>query len=423
MLKRLGMSTRRVILGATKSGAKLKTVLQLGHTAIVFSMLILLAGIAVWQVLQSKFMMRLMLSLLLWFIILPFAGAQEALTAYIFTRADVSLTVSLPAGWEVREEGDTLTAQSAPYGTNVQTFTARIAAPDQLVYGDLPAGDQAGTLLEVLAAGLPITSEATSPQISEVERFTWGAYPAAALVADLPDVYREWVVIEFAPDQLITLIWSAIQPAGEVRQWADWRGVTVNATELPAATPTAVINRLLGTLYIENSGTASLRVRSGTEIRLSAPEGWYRQDVTRQAVYPTQYFFEDDPRTIPEGRFPPGAVIQVSIVDASRVTERLGTLPAPGQIAAAYATYLAQTPEEPGTAYQWGSYPAYRVDLTYPTSFAMHASGTHQQLILVEVGQDIVQLTIYAPESRWSTLEEVWQNILSGLLINGAGVE
>jgi hypothetical protein len=166
----------------------------------------------------------------------------------------------------------------------------------------------------------------------------------------------------------------------------------------------------------------ALRV-ADAEVRMAAPPEWFRADVSR--TYPSQYFFQQDPRNVAEGGSLDGAVIQISLLDREDILLKLDVdeLPAPRDRAVTYLnTMLASaSPELIVLAPQeWDvgeNLYAVRLPTEYPNRLALHSGGTFQDTFLVEVNESLLPLN-----DRENVLP-VWKNILSSLMINGESLE
>lgn len=167
----------------------------------------------------------------------------------------------------------------------------------------------------------------------------------------------------------------------------------------------------------------SLRLRDGLEIRIAAPEGWFKRDVTQNANYPSNYFFQDRLSRLDEGVQPQGAFIQVSLVSQSAVAERIGTGMPPADVALAYVNSLLTSSSATATVgrpaeFTWGDYPALILPLMYEKS-DLHGGRTACEMVALALDGRVLLMVLYAPPGRWSVLDSAWRGSLSSLIVNG----
>lgn len=372
--------------------------------------------------------------LLLLFVTLS-AQAQDDTRLALLEVDSYQVQTRVPSTW-LRANTDTnlLDIRSAPDLPLDITEWQHIALqirPLVAPYGELPSDNRLGAYLELFAASLPIISAYPPETFSEIARFRWGDYPAAAFMSYAPQgngtpaYYAWWVGVELDVDSVLllelgTTLPDANPPTPATRSIFETalQNLRINDSLLPFEAIQNALLRLTDPLSTLAPPVASLRLNEGLEVRLAAPQGWYRRDVTPNAAYPSIYFLEDDVRSFSEGDPVSGAVIQVTLMSENYLARLLETENLPDELLIPYlnvflpladSRFSPQTPRE----FEWTpDYQAVRLPAEYGTSY-------HQDLILIQSGQRLILLTIYAPQTRWTQLRPIWQNILSSLTING----
>jgi hypothetical protein len=307
--------------------------------------------------------------------------------------------------------------------------------------GQLPPDDRIGSYMSILAAILPQTAAYPPEYLSELARFDWSGRPAAVFLrysaggGGLPAYYVRWWGLELDSERALLMEQAAsLSPgagpsAATLAQFDQALGaLRLNGEALAAEDWPAALARLTDPYGQAGPPVAALRLETGLEVRLALPPDWFRRDVSREADYPSQYLFENDPRTIPEGGTLRGAVAQISLISPGRLARLLDQdSPPDSDWGLAYLnTLLALTPSgiSPGlpSEYPWGEGRAYSLFLTYPPGLGFHADGTQQHFVLLEQPGGLVMLTFYAPSNRWADLRPLWQNILGALQVNGGAL-
>ncbi|HLA44063.1 MAG TPA: hypothetical protein VJZ27_11540 [Aggregatilineales bacterium] len=350
----------------------------------------------------------------------------------------IQIKLFVPDGWGIEDNADDsmrLEARSTVRlkSENTQRVVLHLdelAAP----YGVLPEGDPVGAFMELQAAILPISGEFKPDEVSEVARFAWDNYSAAVFIgydrgeASLPDYYARWFGIKISETQILlieqgtTLSPGDIPNPGVLSEFDAMLGsLLINGTSLDATHALQTLNRVTDPLLTGIGGAASLRLSDAVELRISAPSDWNRRNVTRSADFPGVFFFEQDFRQLEEGESAGGAVIQVSLLSSRRLRSLLNVdeLPfaAPGDLALAYLNTLLpeNTVDSMGNPveFEWTE-DVYAVLLP-----VLYADGTAQHLLLLEIGNQLAFVTLYAPESRWDSMLATWRSVLASLTING----
>lgn len=352
---------------------------------------------------------------------------------------DVNVTLRVPASWFVDDDNNRIEARAADafyIGAATPRVVLQIGQPDSFVYGQVPAEDTIGSILETIAATLPITGDFPPEIVSEVERFTWDGYAAAAFLIYQPGYYAQWFGIEIDAETLLileigsTLVPDTLPDDAMREQFADIRStLTINGSSLEQISPDRVLNQIPDPVGLVSPVVTSLRLDSGLEVRIAAPPDWFQRDVTLNANFPTTMFFQDAMDSLEEGNSANGSIIQASLLDAERMQTLMGieALPPAGVIAETYMNYvtfaahpdLLQGERMPFT---WGDYPAEAVAVRYPPSIAAHSGGTLQHLIVVEIDSEILVLTIFVPELQWDSIAPVWNNIVASLAVRGVAL-
>jgi hypothetical protein len=172
---------------------------------------------------------------------------------------------------------------------------------------------------------------------------------------------------------------------------------------------------------------AFLRIPNGAEVRMAAPPEWFRHDVTRSRHAPTNYLLENDVDNLSETDRLSGAVVQAALLDVTRLLQILDidALPPAGEIGVAYLNTMlaAASPDlilSPPIEVAWtDTINAILLGVRYPQYLSLHASGTLQQVVVVEVNGGLLVLTLYAPQNRWDNISPIWENMLASLVIDG----
>lgn len=357
------------------------------------------------------------------------------------THNDITIELAVPENWVVNPENlpNEVEAQSheSAYiaGTDFRYLQARLDEPSAFLYGDLPSEDQIGQFMEGLKAVLPYTEGYDPTLMSEVYRFRWGEYPAALFLAYLQNEttsqYVQWIGLEIQEDAVLLLQFEAVLPpqesprASTLEQFAAIRAsLSIDGQNVDPAGARVALERVTDPYSLSGAVVASLKLPQGTEMRMAAPENWYRRNMTENPEFPTTFFYEDDWREIAEGDPLQGALIQVSLIAESRILQQLELAALPDDLLTAYTDFLvANTYEEVQVGewvnFAWGDYAARGVGVRYPIEYSAHASGTRQQLILVAVEGGLMMLTIYAPSDEWEAAQANWQTVLSSSVLDG----
>jgi hypothetical protein len=172
---------------------------------------------------------------------------------------------------------------------------------------------------------------------------------------------------------------------------------------------------------------AALRLASGLEARLAAPQGWTLREVTRQADYPSVYFFADDLRELKSPTRLAGPFAQASLISERRFLAQTGLtrLPPLGERAIAYLNALLVARPAAVTlsavhGFAWGSggY-AVLVGAEWPPANGLYGAGTTQRVLVVETGRGLALLTFYAPTDEWRRWRPLWAEWAGALVLAG----
>lgn len=397
----------------------------------------------------AKRALSLLLLLLCWMGGYTRAHAQEDSDLRPITLETETATVRLdtPASWVAAMDDDPLAidmrSASEAYlgGEDWQRLSIRIT-PLAAPLGDLPPDDPLYGYMQLVALSLPLSSEYPPDVYSEIARFQWGDYPTAMLLTysnvdgTRPAYYARWVALLLDADQVLLIQLGTSLPADappDADLLAQFDSIlaslTINGTALGLEGIQNTLEQLANPIALAGPPVAALRLRNGLEVRLSAPSGWQRRDVTRSADYPTSYFFEDDLRHLTEGEQPRGAYLQISLLDSTRLRAIIGAdeLPPSGQgeLALAYLNTMIPLANTSATfqapmEFEWTEdYYALLLPLDYPSEIALHPDGTHQHLLLIEAPNSLIMLSFYAPSANWETSQTAWVGMLGSLTING----
>lgn len=367
------------------------------------------------------------------FITLLPAHAQEESRTVVLRQEETTIQLQAPADWidSADIEAGSVGVQSAAYGTEVGRVILSLR-PLEAQFGDLPANDQVGTFLELLAASLPYTRAWQPAYFSEIRRFRWDGHEAAVFVGYTPPAdglgdYARWLGLKIGEDHILIIEQSTTLSTAEPPQQSRLdmfnlmlASLQINGESLDAAGAVLALAHLSDPVVLAGPVVAALRLGNVLEVRLAAPQDWQRRDATLRADYPTTYFFEDDLRELAEGENPSGAFIQVSLLDQPKLRRLLDAedLPPPRDLALAYLNALLPN-ASPNAQYgepldfEWGAYYAVLIPVRYT------ASGMLQHLLVVEIENRLLMATCYAPPTRWEAVFPIWRNVLNSLTING----
>jgi len=325
-------------------------------------------------------------------------------------QGDNHASLSLPPAWRVNAD----TAHNAAGDGQVRLRLEPLQAP----YGDLPDGDEIGAFMQIMAAALHFDR---LDAISEVGRFSWGGYSAAVFLGYRPDaIYGRWVGVALDAETVL-LIEQTSQGIPSAALLADFDAVLaalrVNDQALPAEPALRALQRLSDPTRL--AAAASLRLSSGLEVRLAAPEGWHQRDATQSAGYPSAYFFQDDLRLLAEGENPSGAFVQISLIGAAKLRAILGAEPPPDDPLLAYLNTMVGKAHADAVfgdpiSFAWTEeIDAVLLSASYPANFAQ------QSLVMAVAEEGLVLVTLYVPRSRWNTVKPIWEAMLLSLRVNG----
>jgi hypothetical protein len=391
-----------------------------------------------------------LLALLIGVLCLPWRvqAQEDSLRPLTLETESFTIRLDAPSNWVAAMDDDPLAVDlrsaSEAYlgGMDWQRLAVRIT-PLAAPLGDLPPADPLYAYMQLIALSLPLSSEYPPSSYSEIVRLEWGGYPTATLLTysvgseNFPAYYARWVALQLSADQVLLIQQGTSLPAGvppEAATLAQFDAIlaslTINGTALAVEVLQAAWSQLADPIALAGPPVASLRLRNGLEVRLSAPMGWQRRDVTRSADYPTSYFFEDDLRQLEQGQQPRGAYLQLSLLDSSRLKAITGLAELPpsgqGELALAYVNSLIPLANPNLTLlapieFDWtDDYHALLLPIEYPSEVALHPDGTRQHLLLVESANSLILLSFYAPSANWESAYVFWEGMLGSLTVNGS---
>jgi len=359
---------------------------------------------------------------------------SDATRGYSIREEGVQVTITVPAAWARLPEtpSNRLDVRSAPDLFVAGEDLERVVVVLDRYSGITDPNDLMGGYMKSVQATLQADA-ANHPypldHFSEIVRFRWNNREAALFLAygdgggGIPAYYGRWIAVEEGNTHVILIEQGAALPQGvpptssTLHTWDSMlTSLTINRAMLGFADVERALKRTTDPLSLATSGVVALR--GVADVRIAAPLGWQRRDVSE--TYSAVYLFEDDLREFTMGQAIDGAFAQLTLQPIEGVPDDLQT----GGLALAYLNSLLPTVdptvliEQPNILEWTDDIVAIWIEAQHPAAIAPHPAGTNQQLWVIELDNEVLTLSFYAPTGRANELLDAWGTILQSIIVN-----